>query len=250
LIQKRLFLGLAGTMWVGTTMAQPSSDRVVAIVSLVADKLTVTGFESTTGTNLNVNPTESLPLTGDALERAVLRTAMSAVNNTKAGRAVPLLVNDAQLYAIQDQVINGETARVPDSLLQTLVAQKATHLVLVTKHRAVANMKTGVVQLGSGRVEGLGFYIDRIRELHTLGTGHRSVGYLAPHVFVRVSLIDLPQSKVIATRTVTASTVVTSNDKTTGADPWDLLDSAAKMKAIEALIVSDCKPAIEALFAS
>ncbi|MFN9005673.1 MAG: hypothetical protein ACK5ZF_10270, partial [Betaproteobacteria bacterium] len=57
--------------------------RVYGLVSLVADHLTVTGFESTTGSHIAANPTERIPLQSDALERSVLRAAHKAL--TEAG---------------------------------------------------------------------------------------------------------------------------------------------------------------------
>lgn len=248
-MMRRLFLALgAAACLQGAAQANP--DRVIGIVSLVADQLTVTGFESTTGSNLNVNPFENIELRDDGLERSVLRTAMRAVNEHKAGRAVPLLINDGRIYNAQDRIVSGDTAKVPDSLMQTLRAQKATHLLLVTKYRAEARMKTGVQQVGSGRVEGLGFYVDRVTELRLLSTGLVSVGYIAPHVFVRVSLIDLTDNKVLGSRTVTASEVITAGEKDRGGDPWELLDSAGKVKAIDAMIARECAPALRELLAS
>jgi hypothetical protein len=248
---RRLFLALvAAAGSPGVAQAQAGEGRVVAIVSLVADHLTVTGFESTTGSQLNVNPQERIELRDDGLERSMLRAAMKAVAEQKAGRALPLLTDDGRLYAAQDGIVSGDTARVPESLLQTLKAQKATHLLLATKHRAEARMQTDTRQLGSGRVEGLGFYVDRVAEITDVKTGHRSVGYIAPHVYVRLSLIDLRDGKVLASRTVTASEVIKPTDRDRGADPWTLLDSAAKVKAIDTLIARECAPALRALLAS
>lgn len=245
---RRWFLLAAAMLAAGSALG--SDGRVIGIVSLVADELMVTGFESTTGSRLNANPDERIELRDDGLERSVLRTALRAVNESRAGRPVPLMINDGALYRGQDRLLSGDTARIPESLLATLRGQKATHLLLVTKHRAEARMKTGTQQLGSGRVEGLGFYIDRVTPLRDLDTGHSSVGYLAPHVFVRLSLIDLADGKVLRSRTVTASTVLFARNSDRGADPWNLLDSAGKVKAIDEMIARDCSPALRELLAS
>lgn len=246
---RRTLLALAATAGL-LGPAQAHDGRVVAIVSLVADHLTVTGFESTTGSKLNMNPQERIELRDDGLERSMLRAAMKAVAESKAGRALPLLTDDGRLYEAQDRIVSGDTARVPDSLLQTLKAQKATHLLLATKHRAEASLKTDMKQVGSGRVEGMGFYVDRVTEITDVKTGHRSVGYIAPYVYVRLSLIDLADGKVQGSRTVTASEVIKATDKDRGADPWTLLDSAAKIKAIDTLIARECVPALRELLAS
>jgi hypothetical protein len=253
-MSRRCFFSAAG-VFLAAALSGPAlantEARVVGIVSLVADFLTVTGFESSTGSQLaSSNPNERIELRDDALERAVLRAGLRAVGEAKAGKAVPLLINDGAVYDAQDRMVSGEQARIPASLLATLQAQQATHLLLVTKHRAEARMKTGVVEVGTGRVQGLGFYVDRVTPLTRLETGESSVGYLAPHVYVRLSLIDLRDSKVLRTRTVTASWVYTASSKDRGADPWDVLDSAGKMKALGELISNGCAPALRELLAS
>ncbi len=229
----------------GAALAQPA--RVIGIVSLVADHLTVTGFESTTGSNVHSNPVEKIELQDDGLERSVLRAALRAINEAKAGRAVPLLINDGRLYRDQADLVGADRAQLPDTLLQTLRAQQATQLLLVTKHRDAARMQTGVQHFGSGRVEGLGFYIDRVTPLRQVNSAKESIGYLAPHVYVRVSLIDVADGKLLGTRTVTASQVITAHRVDSGADPWNLLDSAGKVKAIDTMIARELAPALRAL---
>lgn len=248
---KRLFLAAAVAAVAGVPdHVQASESRVVGIVSLVADHLTVTGFESTTGSTLNANPTQRIELREDGLERSVLRAALRAVNERRFGRPVPLLFDDGKLYAAQEGMVSDGTARLPDTLVRALQAQKATHLLLITKHRAEARMNAGAQRYGSGRVEGLGFYIDRVTEIRDTQTGQISVGYLAPHAYLRVSLIDLADARVIGSRTVTASSVIRATDKDRGGDPWDLLDNAGKMKAIDEMITREAGAALRELLAS
>lgn len=222
-------------------------ERVYGVVSLVADHLTVTGFESTTGTHIAANPTERIPLQSDSLERSVLRAAHKALTEAGAGRVVPLLIGDGNLYEQQGRLVSGGRAVLPSSLSQTLQTQQATHLVLVTKHRADARMKTGVETLGSGRVEGLGFYVDRVTPRRSVGSGDRTVGYIAPHAYLRVWLIDLSGGRVVGQRDVLESEVVTPREDQGGADPWKWMDNEAKMKALDALIGTGVSRAVREL---
>jgi hypothetical protein len=224
-------------------------ERVYGVVSLVADHLTVTGFESTTGTHIAANPTERIPLQSDSLERSVLRAAHKALTEAGAGRVVPLLIGDGNLYEQQGRLVSGGRAVLPSSLSQTLQTQQATHLVLVTKHRADARMKTGVETLGSGRVEGLGFYVDRVTPRRSVGSGDRTVGYIAPHAYLRVWLIDLSGGRVVGQRDVLESEVVTPREDQGGADPWKWMDNEAKMKALDALIGTGVSRAVRELAA-
>jgi hypothetical protein len=237
-----LLLGSGASVWASTP-------RVYGIVSLVGDQLTVTGFETTTGSALAQNQIETIPLDTDELEKAVLRAGLRAVNESKLGKAVPLLINDGALYRGQAALVSGERVTLPASLLQTLQAQGATHLLLATKHRAEAQMKARDVTLGTGRVEGLGFYVDRVTYLRTEGTGSSAPGYLAPHAYMRYSLIELSTNKLLASRTLTASTVIGVTGSGGGADPWQLLDSAGKVKALSELIAKDSAPVLRELMA-
>ncbi|MDO9095277.1 MAG: hypothetical protein Q7U99_21885 [Rubrivivax sp.] len=232
------------------TGAWANTPRVYGIVSLVADHLTVTGFETTTGSGLAQNQTEVIPLDTDELEKAVLRAGLRAVTESKLGKAVPLLINDGALYRGQADLVSGNRVSLPASLLQTLKSQGVTHLLLATKHRAEAQMKAHDTTLGTGRVEGLGFYVDRVTIMRTVGAGSRAPGYLAPHAYLRYSLIELSGNKLLASRTVTASTVIGVAGSEAGADPWQLLDSAGKIKAISDLIGKDSAPVLRELLAS
>jgi hypothetical protein len=225
-------------------VAHAQDARVYAVMSLVADFLTVTGFEATTGSLLRLNQTQRIDLQTDDLERAALRAALRAIDDTRAGKAVPLLTDDGRLYSSQGQLVDGDQARLPSFLLETLRAQKATHLLLTTKYNAMAKMRSSDQDLGTGRVEGLGFYLDRETRLRLREGGEVAVGYLAPHAYLRLSLIDIAQARVLRYKTVTASTVVSAaGTKAQGANPWDVMSSAEKMSALSDLIAQAVTPA-------
>ena len=242
-IRRRIFAaGLAALTLAAAPAGAATTERVYAVVSVVADHLTVTGFETTTGSLVAQNQTERIELQTDELERSVVRAAVSAVQASGLGRALPLLTDDGRLYAQQATWIDGEQAKVPSFLLQTLRAQKATHLLLVTKHRGEARMRSHDADLGTGRVEGLGFYLDRVTPLRRVESGERAVGYLAPHAFLRLSLIELSTGRMLAAKTVTASRVVSAAGSAAGASPWDVMSSADKFKMLDDLITRATAP--------
>jgi hypothetical protein len=123
-----------------------------------------------------------------------------------------------------------------------------THLILVTKHRADTRMNSGQVSLGSGRLEGVGFYVDRITRLQLLGTSERTVGYLAPYVYARVALVDLAAARVVAKREVTRGEVVTASQTGAGGgDPWGWLDEKGKLQALASMIERNIGEAVAAI---
>jgi hypothetical protein len=123
-----------------------------------------------------------------------------------------------------------------------------THLVLVQKLRADARMNTGRGSLGTGKLEGVGFYVDRITRLQLERTSEVTVGYLAPYLYARILLVDLGAMRVVAKREVTRGDVVTASQTGAGgADPWTWLDAKGKLQAIASMIERDVGEAISAI---
>ncbi len=225
------------------------SARVIGLMSLVADEFVVVGQEGTTGTKLDQNAREVVRIDGGAIERVVLGTAMKAVARVQPNaKVMPMLVNEPRYYRGQADWIEGDKATLPAELTEALRNAGMTHLVLVQKHRADARMNTGRVSLGTGKLEGVGFYVDRITRLQLEGTSERTVGYFAPYLYARVLLVDLGAMRVVAKREVTRGDVVlASQTGAAGGDPWDWLDAKGKLQAIAAMIERDIGEAVSDL---
>jgi len=223
--------------------------RVIGVMSLVADEFVVVGQESTSGTKLDQNAREVVRIDGGAIERVVLGTAMKAIARTdSSAKVMPMLVNEPRYYQGQAGWIDGELATLPPELAEALRGAGMSQLVLVQKLRADARMNTGRGSLGSGRLEGVGFYIDRVTALRLGGSGEYTVGYLAPYLYARVSLIDLGAMRVLAKRDVTRGEVIIAEQTgAAGADPWGWLDAKGKLQAIAAMIEKDVGDAIASL---
>jgi len=234
---------LAALPRAGGAQARP---RVIGVMSLVADEFVVVGQESTTGTKLDQNPRETVRIEGGAIERVVLGTAMKAIAGVDAtAKVMPMLVNEPRYYQGQAGWIEAERATLPPELAEALRGAGMSHLVLVQKLRADARMNTGRVSLGSGRLEGVGFYVDRITALQRLGTSEQTVGYLAPYLYARVSLVDLGPMRVLARRDVTrGEVIVASQTGAGGGDPWGWVDAKGKLQAIASMIEKDVGAAI------
>ncbi|MBL8343786.1 MAG: hypothetical protein JNL30_20140 [Rubrivivax sp.] len=227
--------------------AQPA--RVIGVMSLIADEFVVVGQEGTTGTKLDQNVRESVPIAGGAVERVVLTTVMKAVASVDpAAKVMPMLVNEPRYYRGQRDWTDGDKATLPAEVAEALRGANMTHLILVTKHRADTRMNTGRISLGSGRLEGVGFFVDRISRLQLLGTSERTVGYLAPYLYAQVALIDLAAARVVARREITrGEVVVASQTGAAGGDPWTWLDEKGKVQALASMIERDIGEATVAM---
>jgi hypothetical protein len=174
--------------------------RHYAVLSLVGDQLSIVRRENSTGTRLDANQKLAVKVTNGALDRAMLLATDEAIRKADpAARPVLLTTRDPALYAAAERELDtGATARVFEAVRPVVVGAKATHLVLVTKHRHRAMLRLTGGHVGSGWLEGLGFYLDG-------GTGDSSYrstdaerGFIAPFTYFKVSLIDLARGIVIA----------------------------------------------------
>jgi len=224
--------------------------RTYAAMSLIADGLRNVGHEGTTGSLLANNPRVMSPLDFDVLELPALRAVLGAVMAAdKNAKVMPLKITDAAVYARQGDFIDGGRAVLPGELLEPLRQSAITHLVLVTRHRAEARMDSGVLTLGSGTVEGVGFYLDREYQLRQQERSEVTTGYLAPFVYLKASLIDLKTLRVVNTQVSTYGRVWTASGKDVGADPWTILGDAEKIRVLREMIQKQVTSAVTKLLA-
>jgi hypothetical protein len=241
---------LAGAASPGV-QAQP--ERRYAVMSLVADSLTVIGQEPQTGTHIRKNTEDKMALGNDGLDQFTMQAVLAALEKAAPGvPAVAVRAGSPQLYDRQASFIDGTRANLPADVLAALRDAKVTHLVLVSKYRAEAKMQAAEIVLGSGVVQGLGFYIDRYRRMRASESGEQGVGFLAPYAYFQLSLIDLENSTVLRNERVTKSHVIgnTRGSQSQGAEPWDLLDSAGKMDALGGMLTSGVAQAVPRLVAA
>lgn len=247
---RRALLVLVASNALAMPALATEAPRTYAAMSLIADGLRSVGHEGTTGSLLAVNPKEVTPLDFDVLELPALRAVLGAVMaaDTKA-KVMPLKITDAAVYARQGDFIDGDRAALPGNLLDPMRQSGVTHLVLVTRHRAAARMNTGILTLGSGSVEGVGFYLDREYQLRMLERSELTTGYLAPFVYVRAVLIDLKTLRVVNSQVSTVGRVFTASGKTVGADPWLILSDAEKIQKLREMIQQQVTAVVTKLLA-
>ena len=239
----------------GASLAPPAlaneAPRTYAAISLIADGLRAVGHEATTGSLLANNPVDITPLGFEVLELPALRAVLGAVMAAdKTAKVMPLKITDASVYARQGAFVTGDRAALPGELLEPLRQSAITHMVLVTRHRAEARLSTGVVTLGSGSVEGVGYYLDRDTSLRGIGRSEQTTGYLAPYVYLQAALIDLKTLKVVRTEISTVGKVITASGKNVGADPWNILGDAEKIETLKGMIQTQVTRAVSKLLAS
>ena len=209
--------------------AEVAAPRRYAALSLIGDKVSVITDRPSVGSHLDTNRRESFAVKEAAFDKEVLRAAAAALGKTDPRAPVSYLL--AKLpghYENHDKLFDGTRLVLPDDIAQAVRGTQATHLLLVTKRRGEARVRTLDATLGSGRFEGLGFYLDHQQPMKRGDTGEHSIGFLAPFVYVDVSLIDIATLQVLSTVSVMHAVAISAARNKDGADPWGALTPARK----------------------
>lgn len=216
-------------------LAQP---RQYAILSLVGDELVVVQREMSTGSRIDKNIQVRVPLGSASLDRAMLLAVDEAVRRADpSAKPILLASRDPKFYAAAARSVDGGgTAAVFEAVRPIVANAKATHLILVTKHRHRAMLRLRDGHVGSGFLEGLGFYIDHGepgRAGATLNDSER--GFISPYTYFKVAVIDLATGNIAAEQYVVGSNAHTVVSGSIG-NAWEALSAQEKDAQITRLI--------------
>ena len=230
--------------------ASPASGPKVAVTSLVGDTMYITARRDRTGTNMG-NSITPLKMPGPLLDVMVLKAAQESLEKVLPGALIAALkVPAAGSAADPAQMVADGKAVAGNAVVDALRQQGFTHLVTATKYRALNSVRLSDGLIGTGQLEGLGFYIDPTIGVQRHGTVERAEGIIAPHLYVELRLVDLASLEVRSTRPITASSTVSAANNPTGTDAWGALTAEEKMNALQRLIRRHVGESAPALFQS
>lgn len=231
----------------GGVAAEP---RKYAVLSLIGDRLLLVTREMSTGSRLDRNERSYVELQEPALDNATALAIDDALKKAGASGAVLLAVRDPRIFGLQRDMLeaSGDTAALLAGLRDMLGQVKATHLVLATKYRHASMLRMAEGNVGSGSLEGLGFYIDPVMQTQRSDTGERGTGFLAPFAYFRLTLIDLADWKVVREERVLGSTVRSAARSKSG-HPWEAMSPAAKVRVLQGIIRREVADAVPKLVA-
>lgn len=146
-----------------------------------------------------------------------------------------LVATDESLYATQGGAAMGTgPQRLLERIHNLLVGTGATHLIVFTKMRDEARLQYENKTVGSGQIEGLGFYIDSSQDVGR-PVSQAAKGFIGPFAYFRVALIDLSHGEVVKEQAVRASTTF-SAARTPSGDAWDAISSKEKVRVLQELV--------------
>ena len=222
-----------------------------AVLSLLSDRLTIVTHDLATGSNIDRNRHVTLPLPGNLLDKNMVLDLDDALRANGAKTApVLLFTSDPAIFARQAELLDtsGGTAALLDAVRPVLKGVDATHLVLATKYRHDARLQVVDGSVGTGTLEGLGFYIDRTYVPRRVGTIGATPGFLAAFTYFNLALIDLATGRVVREVPVFASESRLGTEGESG-NPWDSMTSRDKVAALARLLRNETPPAVAKLLA-
>jgi len=232
---KRWIAALLLAVWwpISASAQAPGDTPKFGVLSLISDTLSVVTYQRLT----DANSREAIPLTERVFDNVALVSANEALQGLARANEIAFLSAGAATDLPDPAgLFDGPRFLPPEWLAQALAKQKVPRLILVTKHRSDTRIALRDEALGSGKLEGLGFYIDRTAFLRHTESGDIAEGFMAPFAYLRISLIDVPTMTVVAHQPSTASAMVAPIGSSAGADPSDAVTPMQKLQALERLV--------------
>jgi hypothetical protein len=246
---------LAAMLWLafacGAHAQQPaaSPQPKIAISSLVGDTMNVTVYRQRSSSRLN-NEVDVLKMPGPMFDLAVLKTTQEALGKVLPGADVAALRVPAAGSSADPALVYEDGKLVATNGLVTALKQQGfTHLITATRLRSINAVRLGETDvIGTGFLEGLGFYIDPNITTQRASTYDVANGIIAPHVYIELRLVDLNAMEIRAAQKITASSLVSAARNPAGTDAWGALTAAEKVEALDLLLRRNVGRAVPLLF--
>ena len=236
-------------------LAAPAQDsRKYAVLSLVGDKLLIVQRELSTGSRLDRNDRTLVELPDNSIDRAVTLAVDDALRRANPG-SQPILLHSrrADLYEASYQSMDRRdgVARVYAAVKPIVEKTGATHLVLITKHRHRAMLRLRDGHVGTGYLEGVGFYVDHGSMARGVDTNEAEAGFIAPFTYMMISLVDLKSGQVVSQQHVIGSNAAAPRpwERNVG-NAWHRLNDEEKVARLTEVIRDEAARAVPVVVAN
>lgn len=230
---KDMLLGailVAGAAW-----AAEAGAEAYVILSLIGDHLTMVRQRGQTGSHIDANEYEVMPVASSGLDDFAVRTADAIVAKIRPNAGSVTIRADPASLKINESWLDADVsgvAEVLSDIKKQLPPLPDAHLLLIAPYRDEPHLLTGSDARGSGKVGGLGFYYDYNTYFQNLSA---SRGYLGVFANYQLILINLQTNVVEAHERVALGSThpaAYAPDR----QVWNALTPAQKTKALESLL--------------
>ena len=237
---------VAGCLVFTAQPARGAPVQKVAVVAAFGDSLSVVTYEPVTGSRVARNRTQPVAVPDRSFDAYAADSAVTVLRKSTPQWQAFTAIVDTVTGATVESLRKGNRVQFPEEAARALAQEGVTHVVLITRFRAPAALKVELGTVGSGALEGIGFYIDRSMPLKRSDTEEIGIGFLAPFAYLQLSLVDLASGEIARTAHATETTSFSGTSGESG-HPWDALDAKAKVAALNAQIRAAVEKAATAL---
>jgi len=214
------------------------------VLSLIGHRMDVVTYHPAVGSRLDTNDHQMVDLVEDLFDVEALRIIHSSLQKADNGPVTLYRGKDPALFERPLALFDGDRARLPDQLITSMRADGAERLLLVTRHRREADLHEQHGGIGSGPLEGMGYYIDGRKKMRRSDTGEIGRGFLAPFVYLRLTLVDLADQRVLKEQMISGSTTLSVARAKDSFDPWDVLTAEQKINTLLRIMDRELRQAV------
>lgn len=235
----RLFLSFVGLALLCNAPRAAEPPETYAVVAVVGDELSIVVYRPSVGSNRDTNAVQHVPNSNahfDSVASGAAGNAIRAALPTATLRRV-ILDDRAMFGRVQDLgSVDGGLALLLQSLKPQLDAADAHYLVVVGKSRGETSLRVRSGTIGSGKLSGLGFFIDREKRMRRTDTGESGEGFISPFAYVMVTLIDVRTGQVVRSASASESAALANAGDRSADDPWDSLTAERKVNLLDTML--------------
>jgi len=216
-----------------------AGDDSYAVVSLIGDEMSIVRYEPSVGSSLDQNVRQAVPMPDRHFDQLAARSAIDAIHRAdpEASSQAIAIADDASFGDATTLFANDGTLPALLTKVRPLLPHPDTHyLVVISKYRSDAHLRTANGAIGSGKLSGLGFYLDSFKRMRSTNTGERGRGLVAPFAYVMVSLVDLRTGAVVRSQDSAETTTRANVGSQATLDPWDALTAEQKVRILDNLV--------------
>ena len=232
----------------------PADFKAIGLFGLLGDSIqVVVANDAPSDTRIERNNRSTLDVKDIGFDGIALRAARSAVMQAYPKAQVKLFRATAPMSLDEQRTIaeGAERAELPAWIVQAIEANKLSHILLITRNRGTADMRTDDntgITIGRGTVQGIGFYIDTLYRMRNAKTGALSDGLIAPYAQIKLSLMDT-QSAEVKSYEIRNGWAMGAPEGSAVADPWTFLSSEQKVKVLRDIVEDGMGRAMPAILA-
>lgn len=215
------------------------------VVSLIGDRLELVTAGKVTGSWLDRNAREVLDDKSGAFDQLAVQLVGQEISRVDPAAKVFLVsMPPSPLHDKPEMLLRSDGVVLPNAVVDVIEKERATHVLLLTKQQADARFMLAQSSVGTGKLRGIGFYVDSDLNLRNVEvTEKRGQGFLGPFVYSRLSLVDARTARVVRESEIRSTKVFPTYHNPDALVPWDALNNEQKINTLRRMLEEELSTA-------